>query len=464
MKKQVKFVLLSFGFLFFIGALVLFHNQLKNLNYIDIINALKAVSVFKIVIALILALLYYVILGGYDIIAFKYIGSNISLKPRYILFVCFISNILANNTGYSMLFGGSVRYRLYSAYKVSIVDVTKALFFSSATTWLGLLTIGAFVFTLSPTSLSLILNLNFSTRTVGIFSIVILFSYIFLSILHLGPIKIFKWNIIFPNMKIVASQIFLATCDWLVASLTLYVLMPLGYVSYFGLLKVFLITQFAVIISQVPGGIGVFETFIILLLPNVASNPLAISALLIYRLVFYIVPLLIALVMFVFFEAMKIINKFNERAKIFAKTISSVIVHGIALSAFLASVIVMFSTATAFNVTKFIDVFHLWVVDLAHFMLNIAVVMLLFISMALQFRIKNAWTIACILISVIIALMVTVGASLLLFLWFVALLITLLVFKKYFYREISIFNTSFNTLWFSAVVGVFVFFAWLDFL
>ena len=84
---------------------------------------------------LFLSVLYYLILGGYDIIAFKYINPKTSLKTKDIIFTCFISNILGNNTGYSMLFGGSIRYRLYSLYNVSIADVTKVLLFSSATIW-----------------------------------------------------------------------------------------------------------------------------------------------------------------------------------------------------------------------------------------------------------------------------------------------------------------------------------------
>ncbi|MDR1926505.1 MAG: phosphatidylglycerol lysyltransferase domain-containing protein [Endomicrobium sp.] len=467
MKRQIKVVLLLLGFLFFTGALILLHSQLKNLSYIDIINALKAIPALRIVTALVLALLYYVILGGYDIVAFKYIGSNVSLKSKDILFTCFISNILASNTGYSMLFGGSIRYRLYSMYKVSIVDITKVLFFSSATIWLGLLAIGGFIFTLYPVSLEGMLNLNFSTRMIGMLSIAVLFLYVFLSTLHLRSIKIFRWTITFPNIKIVASQIFLATCDWLVASLTLYVLMPTGYISYFVLLKVFLITQFAVIISQVPGGMGIFETSVTLLLPNVATDPGAIGALLAYRVIFYFFPLLLALVMLGSFEIIMITKKFNERAIIFGKTISSVIVHVIALSSFFTGMVAMFSTATPFDnmvQLKFIiNLFPSWFIDLLHFLLSIIAIVLLFISRALHFRIKNAWNIACVLTSFTVIFILVVGSSPFVLLCFIVLLIALLVSRKYFYREVSILNTAFNIWWFSAVSGVFVLSVWIGF-
>jgi phosphatidylglycerol lysyltransferase len=466
MKNWIKFFLLPIGFLIFICALVLLHNQLKNLSYTDIINALKAIPFLKIFLAMSLTLAYYIILGGYDIVAFKYINSTVSLKPKDILFTCFISNVLANNTGYSMLFGGSIRYRLYSLYNVSMVDVTKVLIFSSATIWLGLLAVGGLIFTFAPVSLEGILNISLSTKTIGILSILILFLYTFLSTLHSRPIKIFKWTITFPNIKIVFWQILLATLDWLVASLTLYVLMPSGFVSYFVLLKVFLVTQFAVIISQVPGGMGIFETSITLLMPESASNPGAIGALLAYRAIFYFFPLLIALVLLGSFELMIFTKKFHDRAKIFGKTISSVIVQVLALSLFIAGMIAMFSTATPFDVAQLKFIINLlpsWFADLSHFLLSVTSIVLLFISRGLQLRIKKAWSIASALIIFAIILVLVVGESVLVLLCFIVLFIALVSSKQYFYRNISILNTAFSNWWLSAVSGVFAVSVWIGF-
>jgi phosphatidylglycerol lysyltransferase len=465
-KNWVKFFLLPIGFLIFVGALILLHNQLKNLSYTDIINALKAIPFFKIFLAMSLALSYYFILGGYDIVAFKYINSKVSLKPKDILFTCFISNVLANNTGYSMLFGGSIRYRLYSLYNVSMVDITKVLIFSSGTIWLGLLAVGGFIFTFAPVSLESVLNVGLSTKTIGLFSILILFLYIFLSTLHSRPIKIFKWTITFPNIKIVLWQILLATLDWLVASLTLYVLMPDGFVSYFVLLKVFLVTQFAVIVSQVPGGMGIFETSITLLMPQAASNPGVIGALLAYRAIFYFFPLLIALILLGSFELMVLTKKFQDRTRIFGKTISSVIVQVLALSSFVAGMVSMFSTATPFDVAQLKFIINLlpsWFTDLSHFLLSVTSIVLLFVSRGLQLRIKKAWSIACALIVSAIILILIAGESLLVLVCFVVLFIALASSKQYFYRDISIFNTAFSNWWFSAVGGVFVLSVWIGF-
>ncbi|MDR3306596.1 MAG: phosphatidylglycerol lysyltransferase domain-containing protein [Endomicrobium sp.] len=466
MKKWIRIVLVPLGFLVFIGALALLHNQLKNLSYVDVINALKAIPAARIVIALCLALSYYLILGGYDIVAFKFIDAKVPVKPKDILFTCFISNVLANNTGYSMLFGGSIRYRLYCLYNVSMIDVTKVLLFSSATIWLGLLAVGGIIFTFAPVSLEGILNLNISTRIIGLISLAVLVLYVLLSRLHSKPRKIFKWTVSFPNIKIVTAQVLLATSDWVVASLTLFVLMPEGYISYFVLLKVFLVSQFFVIISQVPGGMGVLETSITLLMPNSANNPGVISALLAYRAVFYFFPLLIALGMLGAFEIMVFTKNFNRTAKVFGKTVSSLVVQVIALCSFFVGMIAMFSAYTPFNVAQLkviIGLLPSWFADLSHFLLSITAIGILFMSRALQLRIKKAWSISCFLVAFAIALILIVGEPILVLVCFASLLVVLLFSKKYFYRDIPILKTNFSSWWFCAVGGVFALSVWIGF-
>lgn len=466
MQKWLKVILVPLGFLVFIGALILLNNQLKDLSYTDIINSLRAIPALKIVIALGLALSYYLLLGGYDIVAFKYINAKAPLKPKDILFTCFISNVLGSNTGYSMLFGGSIRYRLYSIYNISMVDVTKVLLFSSATIWLGLLTVGGLVFTIAPVSLSEVSNFNFSTRWLGIIFLAILATYILLSLIHSKPKKIFKWTISFPNIKIVAAQVGLATADWLIASLTLFTLMPSGEIPYFVLLKVFLVAQLLGIISQVPGGMGVFEASIALLLPHAVDNPGVIGALLAYRAIFYFFPLSLALSMLGSFEIMRVLKKFDKTSRLFGKTVSSVIVQVLAVSTFFAGMIAIFATSTPFNLSQIKTVINMlppWFVDLSHFLLSITAAGLLFLSRTLQLRIKNAYKWTCLLLAFAIVFILIVGEPPAVLAAFIIIFVALLFSKKYFYREISVINTAFNPWWFTAIAGVFAVSVWIGF-
>ncbi|MDR1721261.1 MAG: phosphatidylglycerol lysyltransferase domain-containing protein [Endomicrobium sp.] len=462
MKKLLKYIFFIFlSSLFFIILIPFLCNQFKNLSYTGIINALKSISLFRVIIASFLAILYYLILGGYDIIAFKYINPKNSPNSKYILLTSFISNIFGNNIGYSMLLGGSLRYRLYSFCNVSIANITKVLFFSSITIWFGLLAIEGFIFLAYPFFLKE--TIDFKFKMIGLFSIIILVLY---SLLHSKTIKVLKWTITFPNIKIITLQILLSVSDWFIASFIFYLFMPIGEILYFVTLKDFLMSQFIGIVSQAPGGIGFFEAFFTALVGRSLNELEIISRVLIYRIIFYFFPLLIAFVLYGSFEIKMFKRNFKKTTRIFGKTISSFMIQIIALSSFFISMIAMFFTWVSFNAARleFItSILPMWIADLLHFLLSIAALGLLFISRALQLRITNAWSAACILVSFAIVLMLVIGESYFVLLLFTVLLITLLASKKYFYRDTSILNMTFSGLWFSAVVGVFILLACLGF-
>ena len=98
MKKFLKILIAPLGIIIFVVEIMLLSNEMKNYSYQQNLDTLKAIPSFKICTALVLALLYYLILGGYDVVAFKYI--NVPLKFKNVLFTCFIINALGNNNGY----------------------------------------------------------------------------------------------------------------------------------------------------------------------------------------------------------------------------------------------------------------------------------------------------------------------------------------------------------------------------
>ncbi|MDR3049679.1 MAG: phosphatidylglycerol lysyltransferase domain-containing protein [Elusimicrobiota bacterium] len=466
MKKIWKIILIFAGLAIFLAALYLLSNQLKTINPQDIKNSLQSISAHKIALAMALALLYYLLLGGYDIIAFKHINNQAPIKPKEIFFTCFLSNAIGNNTGYSMLFGGSLRYRLYSIYKLSMIDVTKVLFFSSATIWLGLFAAGGFIFVIDPVSLAGVTKYNITTRSIGFVFLAILCAYTLLSALNLKPITICKKSISFPNIKIAAMQILLATADWITASLALFALMPFGEIPYFVLLKVFLVAQLLGIISQVPGGMGVFETAIAMLLPNAAANPSVIGGLLAYRVIFYFFPLSIALLTLGFYEIARLIKKVDEKTRMLGKALSSVIVQILAISTFLAGMIAVFSASTPFDIVqlkKILSLIPVWLLNLSNFVLSITAAGLFFISRALQLRAKKARKWGLIFTFSAIVLSLVLGEHPILLIYFILLFAALFASKKYFYRERRMLNIPFDILWVCAIGGIFAAAVWIGF-
>jgi len=465
MKKFLKILIAPLGIIIFVVAIMLLSNEMKSYSYQQILDTLKAIPSFKIIFALILALSYYLILGGYDVVAFKFI--NVPLKFKNVVFTCFISNALGNNTGYSMLFGGSIRYRLYSLYNVSMLNVTKVLFFSSATIWFGLLIIGGIVFTFFPVNFTDTKFFFSSSLPLGILFLTLVTSYTLLSLFKSKPIKLFnKWTITFPNIKITLWQMLLATADWVIASCTLFVLLPQGEISYITLLQIFLVAQMLGILSQVPGGMGVFETAIVMMLPEATQSSYVMGALLAYRAIFYFFPLGIALLLLASHEFFRAKKRFKVLARFYGGRMASLIPQALSVSIFIGGAIILFSGVTDVSssiIHRLDNYISPVILDSLHFAISVIGIMLLFISRGLVLRIKRAYTIAVVLLSLLFPLALINGYGYEKIVFLLVLLSLVIPAKKYFYRNLSLIAVKMNMLWFSLISAVFIASTWLCF-
>jgi phosphatidylglycerol lysyltransferase len=464
MKKLIKILIAPLGIIIFIVAITLLSHEMKNYSYQQIINTIKAIPSFKIIIALTSALAYYIILGGYDVIAFKFI--QVPLKFKNVLFACFISNAIGNNTGYSMLFGGSIRYRLYSLYNVSMLNITKVLFFSAATIWFGLLILGGLVFTLSPVEFSSHKFFFESSRPLGLLFLTIIITYSLFSIFKSKPLKFFKWTITFPSIKITLWQMLLATADWVLASCTLYVLLPPDTISYVILLQIFLVAQMLGILSQVPGGMGVFETAIVMMLPSQTASATVLGALLAYRAIFYFFPLGIALILLASHEFFRAKKRFKILARFYGGRMHSIVPQALTISTFLSGTMILFSGVTTVSssvINRLVVYIPSIILDFLHFSISIVGILLLFISRGLLLRIRTAYVWTVVLLSILFPLALINGYGYEKILALIVMLSLVIPSKKYFYRNLSLVTPKLNMMWFSTITAVFIGSVWIGF-
>jgi uncharacterized membrane protein YbhN (UPF0104 family) len=177
---------------------------------------------------------------------------------------------------------------------------------------IGLMMIGAFMFLFTNTYY----KIDRLLQLTGIVFIVIILIYCLFSILSTNKtIKIFNKTIVIPNIRIIILQIVLSTLDWIISSLILYVFLYTIKLKYLTFLKIFLISQLCSVMSQVPGGVGIFETTIMLFVPTMKKNIEFIVGLLSYRILFYIIPLIIGIILLVFFEITNVIKILNKKIK-----------------------------------------------------------------------------------------------------------------------------------------------------
>jgi uncharacterized membrane protein YbhN (UPF0104 family) len=236
----------------------------------------------------------YLAITGYDLLAFRYI--RYSLTPSKIIFTSFLSYAVGNSVGFTLFSGTAIRYRFYSRWGVSVVEIAKIVAFIQLVFWLELLAISGIVFLFKPLTIPTPLKLPFqSLYPLGILFISIVGLYLLISFRYRKPFKIGKEKLALPSVQLSLGILGLAVLDWGFAAGVLYRLLPPPSLSYLDFFGIYVLALTAGTISTVPGGLGVFETVILLLRPESLSVPEVIRALIAYRGIYYVLPLIVAI-------------------------------------------------------------------------------------------------------------------------------------------------------------------------
>ena len=285
------------GFLLLLFSLYTLHQQLNRYNFSDISNSLSAIDDRALIWALGFAIASYLVISSYDLVAFRHFKYYLS--PKRILFTTFLTYAVSNTTGFTLLIGGAIRYRFYSLWGVPAKTIAKVTAWGNLTFWLGLLTLTGIAFTINPLQLPETFKVDIALmRCLGIIALIAIATYLYLCYRRK------RWRIRgktfrFPKLTTSAWQISIFSLDWALAAAILYSLLPNK--SYWQFFSIYLLAMAASIISNIPGGIGVFETIIIFLLPDIYVLDL-LSSLLVYRVIRFLFPLAIALTIICIFE------------------------------------------------------------------------------------------------------------------------------------------------------------------
>jgi phosphatidylglycerol lysyltransferase len=448
----------------FLAALVMLHHELRLYHLKDILQNIKEISSYQIFLAITLTIISYFIMSLYDVLALMYI--NHPLPYNKVGLASFIGYAFSNNLGLGMISGGSVRYRLYSMWSLSVLEITKIITFCIITLWLGFFALGSVVFLMESQTLPEQLKLPFhSVHLIGMIFSAVVIVFVFLNLKFKKPIKIKGWEFSVPSPVVLISQILIASLDWTIAGGVLYVLLPsIPGFSFLRFLCVFLIAQFAGLASQLPGGLGVFETAVILLIPPAFTPHRLISSLIVFRGIYYILPLLTATFLLgvqEIFQRWGTIRKFHQ---VFSAWLSVVIPIAFSLTTFLSGVLLLFSgvlPSTTWRLIWLKDFLPLPVMEMSHFLGSIIGVMLLLLARGILQRIDSAYVLTLTLLGAGILFSLLKGfdyeEAIILSVMFIAFLPC----RHYFYRKGSLISGRFSSGWIAAVLLVLFCSVWL---
>lgn len=218
------------------------------------------------------------------------------------MFAGFIGFAVSNNAGHAIVSGGAVRYRLYTRWRISMTNILKMVTFSGFTYLVACFFLVIIGFVCSPEHVLSAVSSPFLNWGLMIFSIGGLLFYLWGCAYYKKPIIIKEVEFDTPSLKLALAQIIIGSVDILMASLVLYFVME-SYVDipFTTFMGAFIIAQVLGVYSQVPGGLGVFEVVFTNLLPGDENQATLFAILILYRIIYYLLPLLVSgIVLFVY--------------------------------------------------------------------------------------------------------------------------------------------------------------------
>lgn len=423
----------------------------------DLKAGLSGISTHRVLIAAIFAALNYLIFALYDVIALRHVGSKIPYLR--VLGPAFIASSFSQTLGFSLFSGGAVRYRFYSAMGVGGAKIAELTLFIALHFWLGLLVVCAIA-----SCFSAIVGGRLSDGLISASALIPICLYLTLCC-RSRSISLKYISLRCPTFRTAAAGVFVGALDWVLAALVLFSLVRLpsdaGVVTYAGIVSSFFLAQFAGVVSNSPGGLGVFDgTFLILLAPY-SSPASVIGGLVLYRAVYYAAPFVVAALLFAFYEFRALFTGPLSAALPIFRAVTPAILSG---SVFLCGVVLLLSGATPTSPERawIGEVVSLQVMESAHFVNSITGTVLLFVSYNLSSRIRRAYYLALALLLLGIFVSLLKGFDYEEAILLGSIFFSLLCSRRYFYRKGRAIR-SFSARSWTGLAFVIVAIAWLCF-
>ncbi|MBE0694075.1 MAG: UPF0104 family protein [Aquamicrobium sp.] len=280
----------------------LLYHELRGLSLDELWDSLMAISGRDWLLAIVATFVAYGALAAYDHLALLHLRRRVGWL--YITIASFTTYALSHNIGASVFSGSVVRYRAYTAKGLSGAEVGILVAFCSFTFALGTVMLTGLVLLIEPELTERfvdVLPVEASAAT-GMVLLALVALYVGGSALRFRPLKLGPVEIHYPRLPIVLRQLVIAPIELIGAAGIIYFALPeAGNPGFMIVLGIFLVSFSAALLSHAPGGLGVLELVFITGLSEMDPADV-LAALLVFRLLYLIVPFVMALFVVLGFE------------------------------------------------------------------------------------------------------------------------------------------------------------------
>ncbi|WP_152616528.1 bifunctional lysylphosphatidylglycerol flippase/synthetase MprF [Sphingomonas sp. ERG5] len=418
----------------------------------DVRHALHAIPQAQIVAALALTALSYLSLTFSETLSLRAIGVH--LPWRTAALASFTSYAISHNFGLTLLTGGSARYRVYASAGLDLGNVARVGLLSSAAFWAALLGVAALALLSggAPIDIGGLVLPTMAGQAIGI-AILALLTCLFVARLRgVEQVGIGRFTLPIPSASIMAAQLGVAAFDLAASYAALFVLLPNAApetFAYFYLAYAVAVSVAAV--SHVPGGIGVFEAIILAITP--ASNGAVFAALLLYRLIYYVLPLIVAAGLLASVEGHRLRRPIAIGLSLAERSARFLAPPLIGLLVFTGGLILLVSgalPAVHWRIHWLAHVVPLPFVEASHFAASMAGTALLLVAPAISARMRSGFLAARLLLAggIIFSLLKGVDYEEATLLGVIAVILQYC--RPAFYRRAGILDAPLQRTWFAA--------------
>ncbi len=279
----------------------LIHRALTRYSLEEIIASIGSMPIDHVARMAGFAAASYLCLTCFDAMGVRYAGRT--LPYRRVGLTSFVALSIGHNVGFAALSSGAIRYRLYSQWGLRAHEVAKVILFCALTVALGLLILGGLALLLQPGLAADIIRLDRAIiLVIGASCMLVAGLYLLGAAFVRRPLRFRGWSLEMPSLKLALGQALIGPLNFAFVAACLYeALAAAADVAYLGVATVYVLANVATVLSHVPGGLGVIESVVLVLLPGQQ----VIGALVMFRLVYFLVPLCIGSLLFAVIELMR---------------------------------------------------------------------------------------------------------------------------------------------------------------
>jgi phosphatidylglycerol lysyltransferase len=372
-----------------VSAMALMHLT-EEVRYADVIAAFDATGARAIGLAVAFTLLSFVGLSFYDVGALSYIGRQLPYPAVAATALC--AYAVGNTAGFGPLSGGAIRYRGYTRLGLPPEEIAKVIAFVTLAFGVGLATLSCLAILILGTRLAPLLGLSpLILQAIAIAGLVPV-GALFVAGRDGRHLRIGRFAFRLPNRGLILRQFLATLVDVGASAAVLYVLLPESAIGFPVFLCIYAVAIGVGVLSHVPAGLGVFETVIVAAVGQTIDIDRVLGALVLYRVIYYLLPLLCAAVFVSLAELRGALStRMGTEVKQAGRRLAPSVLA--ALSLLLGMMLILSSvtpTPTA-RLELLEDVVPLFIVEGAHFLTSLLGLALVVSARGLSQRLDGAW-------------------------------------------------------------------------